>query len=192
LTGESSKVLKIVVLALLGTISFLLFFLKFPLPFLPPFLKLDFGDIPAIIAGFIFTPLAGVIVIGIKNFLYLVAGGGEIIGVTSNFVASSIFVLSIAVFYHKRRTIKSILVGIVIGTVLMALSMSVLNYILFLPLYALFMGMEDYGIESVKRGIVLLGILPFNVVKGIIVGALFLPVFVKMGSWIEDKRTSIA
>src|SRR5699024_6324905 len=166
--------------------------LKFPLPFLPSFLKLDFGDIPAIIAGFIFTPLAGVIVIGIKNFLYLVAGGGEIIGVTSNFVASSIFVLSIAVFYHKRRTIKSILVGIVIGTVLMALSMSVLNYILFLPLYALFMGMEDYGIESVKRGIVLLGILPFNVVKGIIVGALFLPVFVKMGSWIEDKRTSIA
>lgn len=188
----SSKVLKIVVLALLGTISFVLFFLKFPLPLLPPFLKIDFGDIPAIIAGLIFSPAASVMVIGIKNFLYLTIGTGEPIGVSSNFIASSLFVLPIAIFYHKHKTIKSILLGIGVGTVIMAIAMSLLNYLVLLPLYALFMGMEDYAIESVRRGIVLVGILPFNFVKGIIVGALFIPIFVKMNSWIEDKRTSLA
>lgn len=188
----SSNVLKLVALALLGTISFLLFFLKFPLPLLPPFLKIDFGDIPAIIAGLIFSPLASVVVIGIKNFLYLVLGTGEPIGVSSNFIASSLFVLPIAIFYHRQKSVKSILTGIAIGTVTMALAMSVLNYLVFLPLYALFMNIEDYAVESVRRGIVLVGILPFNIVKGIIVGTLFIPLFMKMSSWIENKRTSLA
>lgn len=188
----SSKVLQIVVLALLGTISFALFFLKFPLPLLPPFLKIDFGDIPAIIAGLIFSPVASVVVIGIKNFLYLAIGTGEPIGVSSNFIASSLFVLPIAIFYHKHKSIKSIIAGIGIGTIVMAIVMSLLNYVVFLPLYALFMNVEDYAVESVRRGIVLVGILPFNIIKGIIVGTLFIPVFVKMSSWIENKRTSLA
>lgn len=185
-----SKVMKIVVLALLGTISFLLFFLKFPLPFLPYFLKIDFGDIPALIASLIFSPGAGIIVLGIKNFLYLVVGSGEIVGVTSNFISSSLFLIPIAYFYHKYKTIKSIVLGIGIGTVMMAILMSVLNYFVFLPVYALFMGMEDMNIESVKRATVLFGILPFNMIKGIIVGALFVPVFVKMSDWIKEKQAT--
>ena len=185
---RESKVFKLVVISLLGTISFLLFFLNFPLPFLPPFLKIDFGEIPAIIASFIFSPIAGVIVIGIKNFLYLVVGTGEIIGVTSNFVASSMFVLPIAIFYHKHKTVKSVLMGIVVGTVIMAIGMSILNYILFLPLYALFMGIEDYSITAVKRSIVLAGILPFNIIRGVVVGAVFIPIYVRMRSWIHNKQ----
>lgn len=189
---RESKVFKLVVISLLGTISFLLFFLNFPLPFLPPFLKIDFGEIPAIIASFIFSPIAGVIVIGIKNFLYLVVGTGEIIGVTSNFVASSMFVLPIAIFYHKHKTVKSVLMGIVVGTVIMAIGMSILNYILFLPLYALFMGIEDYSITAVKRSIVLAGILPFNIIRGVVVGAVFIPIYVRMRSWIHNKQASLA
>lgn len=189
---RESKVFKLVVISLLGTISFLLFFLNFPLPFLPPFLKIDFGEIPAIIASFIFSPIAGVIVIGIKNFLYLVVGTGEIIGVISNFVASSMFVLPIAIFYHKHKTVKSVLMGIVVGTVIMAIGMSILNYILFLPLYALFMGIEDYSITAVKRSIVLAGILPFNIIRGVVVGAVFIPIYVRMRSWIHNKQASLA
>ncbi|HLS35813.1 MAG TPA: ECF transporter S component [Bacillota bacterium] len=192
LTKESSRVVKHVVLAILGTISFILFFLNFPLPFLPPYLKVDFGDIPALLASFIFSPIAGVIVIGIKNFLYLVIGTGEIVGVTSNFIASSLFLYPIAHFYHKHKTVKSIIKGIVIGTILMAVVMSILNYVVFLPVYALFMGMEDMNIEAVKRAAVIFGILPFNILKGIIVGALFVPLFAKMSHWIEEKQANFA
>lgn len=74
----------------------------------------------------------------------------------------------------------------------MAIGMSILNYIIILPVYALFMGMEEMSIESVKRGAVIFGILPFNVVKGIIVGMLFVPLFIKMRSWIDEKQATIA
>ncbi|MFP3489854.1 ECF transporter S component, partial [Staphylococcus sp. SIMBA_130] len=68
---QSSNLLKLIILALLGTISLLLFFLNFPLPFLPSYLKIDFSDVPALMASLIFSPLAGIIVVAVKNLLYL-------------------------------------------------------------------------------------------------------------------------
>lgn len=188
---SSPNVQKLIVLALLGTISFLLFFLNFPIPMLPPYLKVDFGDVPALIAALIFSPAAGVIVIGIKNFLYFVAGGGNIVGVVANFLAATMFVMPVAVLYHKRKEVKSVITGLVIGTIVTAIGMSILNYLIILPVYALFMGMEDMAIESVKRAAVIFGVLPFNILKGIIVGALFLPLFIKMRSWIDEKHATI-
>jgi|SRR5699024_8454391 len=189
---QSSKLLKLIILSLLGAISFLLFFLNFPLPFMPPYLKVDFGEIPAIIAGLIFSPIAGVIVIAIKNILYLIIGSGEPVGVAANFLAATLFVLPISILYHKYKTVKSVISGLVIGTVVMAVAMSVLNYLIILPVYAWFMGMEEMKIESVKRVAVLAGILPFNILKGTIVGMLFVPLYLKMKTWIDQKRTSLA
>lgn len=189
---QSSKLLKLIILSLLGAISFLLFFLNFPLPFLPPYLKVDFGEIPAIIAALIFSPIAGVIVIAIKNVLYLIIGSGEPVGVAANFLAATLFVLPISMMYHKYKTVKSVISGLVIGTVIMAVAMSVLNYLIILPVYAWFMGMEEMKIESVKRFAVLSGVLPFNILKGVIVGMLFVPLYMKMRTWIDQKKTSLA
>lgn len=189
---QSSKLLKMIILALLGTISLVLLFLNFPLPFLPPFLKIDFSEVPALIAAFIFSPIAGVIVVGIKNLLYLAIGGGEPVGVAANFLSGLLFVVPVALIYHKYKSVKSILSGLVVGTVVMAIAMSVLNYLVILPVYAWFMGMEEMKIEAVKRVAVLYGVFPFNLIKGIIIGLLFVPLFVKMKSWIEQKQAHIA
>src|SRR5690625_2566804 len=106
---SSSKLVKLIILALLGTISLVLFFLNFPLPFLPPYLKIDFSEVPALIAAFIFSPIAGVIVIGVKNLLYLaVSGAGDPIGVIANFLAGVMFVVPVAFLYHKYKGVKSI------------------------------------------------------------------------------------
>lgn len=189
---KSSQLLKIVIFALLGTISFILFFLNFPLPFLPPFLKVDFGDIPALMAALIFSPLAGVAVIGIKNFLYLVIGGGDPVGVVASFLSAVMFIYPVAFFYHKSSGVKSVITGLVTGTIIMAIGMSILNYLIILPVYAFFMGMEEMHIASVKRATVIFGILPFNIIKGVIVGLLFVPLFIKMRSWIDQKRSEFA
>jgi len=190
--NQSSKLLKMIILALLGAISLVLLFLNFPLPFLPPYLKIDFSEVPALLASLIFSPIAGVIVIAIKNILYLAIGGGEPVGVAANFLAGILFVLPVSIAYHKFKGVKSIVSGLVIGTIIMAIAMSVLNYLVLLPVYAWFMGMEEMKIESVKQVAVLYGVLPFNVIKGIIVGMLFVPLFIKMRSWIERKQANIA
>lgn len=188
---QSSKLLKLIILALLGTISLILFFLNFPLPFLPGYLKIDFSEVPALIAALIFSPIAGVIVEAIKNLLYIAIGGGEPVGVAANFLAGVMFVVPVAILYHKFKGVKSVIIGLITGTIIMAIGMSILNYLVILPIYAWFMGMEEMKIESVKRFTSLFLILPFNMIKGLIVGLLFVPLFVKMRSWIEQKQAKI-
>ncbi|MDY0405263.1 ECF transporter S component [Virgibacillus sp. 179-BFC.A HS] len=187
-SASTSKLLKMIILALMGAISLVLFFLNFPLPFLPAYLKIDFSEVPALIAALIFSPVAGIIVEGIKNLLYLViTGAGDPVGVVANFLAGILFILPVSYLYHRYKNVKGIVSGIVAGTIIMALAMSLLNYLVILPVYAWFMGMEEMNIESVKRAAVLAGILPFNILKGIIVGLLFLPLYTKLRSWIEQK-----
>lgn len=187
---QSSKLVKLVILALLGTIALILFFLNFPLPFLPPYLKIDFSDVPALMAGLIFSPIAGVVVVLIKNLLYLiVTGAADPIGVAANFLAGVMFVLPVSVIYHKfHKGVKSIVSGLITGTFIMAIGMTVLNYYVILPAYAWFMGW-DMG-DQIVWGAILIGVLPFNVIKGIVVGILFVPLFIKMRTWIEQKQAN--
>ena len=189
---SSKKLIKLVILALLGTISLVLFFLNFPLPFLPPYLKIDFSEVPALMASLIFSPMAGVIVVAIKNLLYFaVSGAGDPIGVAANFLAGLMFVVPVSVMYHKfKRGVKSIVSGLVTGTIIMAVGMSVLNYFIILPAYGWFMGW-DMSAEVIWAS-VFAGVLPFNVIKGIVVGLLFVPLFIKMHSWIEQNRMKFA
>ena len=184
---RSSKLVKLVVLSLLAAISLVLFFISFPLPLLPPYLKVDFSDVPALLAGLIFSPLAGVVVVLIKNLLYFVASGAtDPIGVTANFIAGSLFVFPVAYLYRRYQGVKSVVLGLIIGTVGMAVVMSVLNYFIILPAYSILIGMEMN--DTIKTGAVLAGVLPFNFIKGIIVSLLFVPVFMKMSEWINQKR----
>ncbi|WLV26043.1 ECF transporter S component [Aciduricibacillus chroicocephali] len=192
-TQSTSKLVKLIILALLGTVSLLLFFLNFPLPMLPPFLKIDFSDVPAVLAAFMFSPLAGVIVVGIKNLLYFaVSGASDPIGVAANFLAGVMFTVPVAIVYHKyKKGVKTIVSGLVVGTVVMAIGMTVLNYFVMLPLYSIFMGWGNMG-TSEKMAFALKGVLPFNILKGIVVGILFVPLYVKMRSWIDKKRSGFA
>lgn len=189
--ASSSKLLKSIILAMMGAVSLILFFLNFPLPFLPPYLKIDFSEVPALIAALIFSPLAGVAVEAMKNVLYLLfTGAADPVGVAANFLSGVLFILPAGYLYHKYKGVKSIISGIIAGTIIMAFAMSVLNYLVILPVYAWFMGMEDMKLESVKRAAVLFGVLPFNIVKGLVVGLLFVPLFTKLRTWIEQKSSS--
>ncbi|AIF44004.1 MULTISPECIES: ECF transporter S component [Virgibacillus] len=188
---SSSRLLKLIILSLLGTISLVLFFLNFPLPFLPSYLKIDFSDVPALMASLIFSPIAGVIVVAIKNILYLaISGAGDPIGVAANFLAGAMFVIPVSLLYHRFKGVKSVVSGLVTGTLIMAVGMSVLNYFIILPAYGKFMGWDMT--EQFKWFSVYAGVLPFNIIKGIIVGLLFVPLFIKMRSWIEQKQMKTA
>ncbi|WP_100013234.1 ECF transporter S component [Lentibacillus sediminis] len=190
-TNQSSSLLKLIILALMVTISLVLFFLNFPLPFLPAYLKIDFSDIPALMASLVFSPMAGVVVVGIKNALYLlISGAGDPIGVAANFLAGVMFVVPVSMLYHRFKGVKSVVSGLVTGTVIMAVGMSVLNYLFILPAYSWFMGW-DMSAQAMWIAVIA-GVLPFNMIKGIVIGLLFVPLFIKMRVWIEQKQEKFA
>lgn len=185
--AKSSRLIKLIVIGLLGAISLILFFISFPLPMLPPYLKVDFSDIPALIAGIIFSPIAGVLVILVKNGLYFVISGAtDPVGVVANFLAGSVFIFPVAYFYHKMKSVKGVLLGLLLGTLAMTIVMGVLNYLFILPAYAVFLGVEMT--PAVKLTTVAVGILPFNILKGVIISLLFVPLFIKLGDWIQSQR----
>ncbi len=190
--NRSSKLVKLVVLSLLSTVSMVLFFISFPLPLLPPYLKVDFSDVPALIAALIFSPAAGVLVVLFKNMLYFVAkGASDPIGVTANFIAGTLYILPVAILYHKYKNgLKSIIIGLVIGTSVMAVVMAILNYLIILPAYSWLIGMEMN--DTIKWASVIGGVLPFNFIKGIIVSMLFIPLFMKLNQWIQRKQIELA
>ncbi|WP_163579416.1 ECF transporter S component [Gracilibacillus saliphilus] len=188
-SAQTSNLYRLIVISIMGTISVLLMFLNFPLPFpfIPAYLRIDVSDIPALIAGIIFSPVAGVVVVAIKNILYvLVTAISDPIGALANFFAGMFYVVPVSFMYMKYRSMKSVLIGLGIGTLLMTIGLSLLNYILFIPAYSWFMGWEEMS-ESVKRSTVLVGILPFNLIKGIIVGVVFALIFTKLKNWIQKK-----
>ncbi|MGG0716655.1 ECF transporter S component [Robertmurraya massiliosenegalensis] len=180
----------LVSIGMLSSIGFVLMLLNFPLPPFPKFLMVDFSDIPALIAALIFGPVAGVLVELFKNVLdYILTSSdtGIPVGHFSNFVAGVLFVVPAYYIYEKLKTKKGMTYALLTSTILMALVMSVLNYFIFLPAYTMFMGFPAMSGEETRQMIVA-GILPFNILKGIMISIVFMLLFTRMSTWIGKQR----
>ena len=178
-----------VAIGMLSSISYVLMLLNFPIPPFPQFLMIDFSDIPALIAALIFGPAAGILVELIKNILdYFMTGSatGVPVGHIANFAAGILFVLPTYYVYSKLKTKKGMTFGLVIGTMVMAVIMSVLNYVVILPAYTFFLNFPAMSAPEMRTMIVT-GILPFNILKGLIISIVFMLIFTRMRTWVEKQ-----
>ncbi|WP_413522074.1 ECF transporter S component [Brochothrix thermosphacta] len=186
---SNSKVRMLVSVSMLSALSYLLTFIKFPLPVFPDFLTIDFSDIPAMIGAFIFGPLAGTLVLLIKNIINYITTGSPVgfpVGQVANFVAGMLYVMPMYYIYrHFKGSKRGLLVGIGTGTLAMTLFMSLFNYIILLPLYLKLLNF-DLGVSFAKAVVVI--IMPFNLIKGVLVGYLFMLMFGRLKKWIERQQ----
>ncbi len=183
------RVKQFVVMGMLSSMAYLLMVLNFPVIGLPEFLKLDFSEVPVLIAAIIFGPMAGIIVEALKNVLHYLlhgAGTGVPIDQIANFTAGILFVLPTAFMFRKLRTMKGLAIGLVIGTISMTLIMSVLNYFVFLPAYYYFMNFPVMSGDATRTFIVA-GILPFNFVKGVVLTIIFVLLFTRLKPWLQRQ-----
>ena len=167
--------------SILGAFSFLLMLFEFPLWFAPTFLKFDFSDVPGLIGSFALGPFAGVLVQLVKNLLNLAIEGTDTaaVGELANFIVGSIFVYTAGYIYHRNKTFKTAIIGMVLGTLAMTVVMSLANYFVMIPLYAKLFGWPIEDIVALGSAVnkyvvdfktlILFAVVPFNIVKGIIV-----------------------
>ena len=79
MTGETMtmksnrvNVRTIAMTGMLGALATILMFLEFPIPMLiPPFIKFDFSELPALLAAYSMGPVSGIAVCFIKNIINL-------------------------------------------------------------------------------------------------------------------------
>lgn len=182
--------------AILAVLAFILQQFSFPVPMLPVFLKLDASDLPAVIGGFALGPAAGVAIVALKNMLHLFQTSTAGIGELSNFLVGAAFVLPASFIYQYTKTKKGAFLGLALGCIMMPLVGLLTNYFIILPFYAkTVMPMENIirlgtivnpNIDSL-RTLLLYGILPFNLLKAIVLSALTLLIYKRVSPLLSKK-----
>lgn len=178
----NSRLFRRIAMAMLGTIGFLLMLLDFPLPGFPPFLKMDLSEIPVLLGALVFGSVGGLVIEVLKNFLHYATQGSPAVvpvGELANVISGMLFVLPVAMIARKIHSRKGLTLGLIIGIGLMSLVMTVLNYFVLLPLYIWFLNFEPMS-DSTMVKMVLIGVLPFNLIKGVLSGTLFVLLYPKL------------
>ena len=176
---------RITIIAVCAAIATVLHVLDFPLLFIAPeFYKLDFSELPVMLCGFYLGPSAAVACEGVKILLKLIVKGTSTayVGDFANFVVGCSFALPATIWYHIHKSKHSAVIGLVLGTISMAVLGSAFNAVYLLPKFSqlfelpleaiISMGAKIHGsIHSVST-FVMFCVAPLNVVKGVMVSVL--------------------
>lgn len=167
--------------AIFSAMAGLLMLIEIPLFFAPSFYEIDLSEIPIMICTFYLGPVAGVVAELLKIIVKLVLKGTTtaFVGDFANFVVGCSFVLPASLIYHVKRGKKTALVGMIVGTLIMTVFGSLFNAVYLLPTFSeLFglpldaivaMGTEVNGAINSVSTLVLFAVVPFNLLKGVIV-----------------------
>ncbi|MCP0886161.1 ECF transporter S component [Ligilactobacillus sp. WILCCON 0076] len=185
---------KYVIIACLAAISYLLMFLSFSIIPLVPWMKIDFADIPILLGFFTLGPLGGVMIAIVRSILYLIISGisvASIIGVGTNLLAS--FALCLPIYYVLNKKInagiKDYTLATIAGTTSLTFFLSIANWTVITPLYIAVLGMK---LSVPLNQLILFGVVPFNLIKGVVVSALFAVIYVKLHAWLQAKARQLS
>lgn len=180
---------KYVVAAALAGLAYLLYYISFPV--IPGFtwMKVDFSDLPILLAFFILGPADGLLVAVLRSLLYFVLTGfdaANFIGIAAGFLATVTFVSSLYRFLAVRdKSVTNIIMAGAIATITLAVVMSLANWAVVTPLYMRVIGLQlPFSIGRY----VLTVVAPFNIIKGILLTVAFGLIYRHLENWIEHKH----
>ena len=191
-TRTSSKIRTIAQVGMLGAISVILMLFEIPLPFAPSFYEIDLSEVPVMIGCFVMGPMAGVAIEFIKILLNLVINGTVTAGVgeIANFLIGCSMIVPAGIIYKKMHTRKGAIIGMLFGTVFMAVIGCFINAFVLLPTYAKAFGMPIDALVGMGSAInpkitelttfVIFATAPFNLLKGVLVSVIVFLIYKKI------------
>ncbi|MFA6075071.1 MAG: ECF transporter S component [Negativicutes bacterium] len=172
---QQSKTKKITTIGILSAISAILMFVEFPLPFFPPFLNMDFSDVPALFAALALGPAAGVAVELIKCLLHLLATKSAGVGELASFICGAAYVYVAGTIYFVKKTRNNAIFAMLIATLATTLIAALVNIFILLPAYQWLLGISSSAVVSMAQAVnpavkninqlILYAIIPFNIFK---------------------------
>lgn len=156
---HDARARNLAVVGMLSAVAFILMFLDFPIPVLiPPFVKMDFSDLPALLGAFALGPMAGVLICLLKNILHIVIAGTTTAcaGELSNFLMGAVFVASAGWLYQRKKSRKAAILAALAGAVLMGVLSVPINYFISYPAYIKFYGLPLEAILEMYQAVLTL------------------------------------
>ena len=192
---------RVSIIGICSALAAVLHILDFPLLFLAPeFYKLDFSELPVMLCGFYLGPSAAVACEGVKILLKLLLKGTStaFVGDFANFAVGCSLVLPAIVIYHIRKSRKSALLGLLVGTVVLTVFGSAFNGIYLLPKFAQLYGIPLDAIIGMGSKIhasihdvatfVILCVAPLNLLKGTMISVLTLLLYKRVARPLFGKE----
>ena len=176
---KEKKIRMIALIAIFGALAAVLMVFRFPLPFMPPFLSFDLAGVPELIVAFTFGPLAGILVVVLRILLQLVISGTNSMftGELQGLMLSLALVLPASIIYQHNKTKKGAIQGMLAGSITNVVVAVFTNMVIIIPFYVALYGMDMDAIISMTQAVnpyidstfklVLLGIIPFNIIKNV-------------------------
>ncbi|MCR5781959.1 MAG: ECF transporter S component [Clostridia bacterium] len=193
------RVRAIVVTAIMGAAGAALMFVEFSIPIMPVFIKLDFSEIPALLAAFAYGPGWGVLVCLIKNLLHMPFGSTMAIGELSNFILGSAFTLTAGLIYKRSKTKKTAIAACLIGSFAMAAVSVPANYFVIYKLFFKYVLGEDAIIgmyssilpaaDNLIKALLIFN-LPFTLCKGLIDSFVCILLYKHLSPFIKGKKSA--
>ena len=181
--GDNERILStrnVAVIGVFAAISTILMFFEFGVFFLPPSMyKFDFSELPALIGGFAFGPVVGVMIEFLKVLLKTLIKGTStaFVGELANFFVGCSFILPATIIYHIKKSKVSAIISCLVGTVVITIVGSSFNAFYLLPVFAKMFGMDLEVIIGMGTAVnshvtnitqfVLFIVAPLNVIKGL-------------------------
>jgi riboflavin transporter FmnP len=186
-------------IAVLATLATGLMFIELAIPIFPGFLKLDISELPVLIGTFAMGPIAGILIELVKNILHFIIGttsGG--IGEVANFIVGSAILIPAGIIYNTRKSKSGALIGLVVGSVVMVIVAAIANWLFIIPAYVAVLhfpldaiiGMGTAANPAIKNlfSLVLYGIVPFNIIKTVVISILTLLVYKRVSPFLHGKH----
>lgn len=194
--NTTPAVRKVTMTAMLAAISYIMAFAEFPVPLSPSFARMDLSDFPALIGAFAFGPSIGVMIELVKNGLQLLSTSTGDVGELANFLMGSSYVLTAGLIYKWHKSKKTAVISCIAGSVVMGITAAVTNYFILLPMFEVFMPMdqliESFGMFipfiNTKLDVVLYNAFPFNLLKGLVIGAFTMMVYKRLTPVLKGNR----
>lgn len=168
---------KLAVTAMLSAAATVLMALDFPIPFLiPPFVKMDFSELPALLAAFSLGPASGVLVCLVKNLVNLLMSSTNGVGELCNFLLGACFVIPAGLLYRYKKTRWGAIAGSLTGAAVMAVCSLPINYFISYPFYTAFMPLETIigmyqsllpSVDGLLSCLLIFNV-PFTLLKGLL------------------------
>lgn len=191
---------KMTITAMLSAIAVVIYYLDFPVPLMPSFIKLDLSNVISLLAGFSLGPVSGVVVCFIKNAIHLVIKGfGTTMGIGDifDFVTSAFFTLIASMIYRREKTKKNAVFACIVGVIAFTAISLPLNYFIVYPIYfkafggeAAILGMYQEINPNVKNTITALCVfnLPFTFVKGVLCALVTILIYKPLSPLLKGRK----
>ncbi|TBX42691.1 ECF transporter S component [Lactiplantibacillus paraplantarum] len=181
---------RLVGIALLGAIAYILMLVEFLILPIAPWMKIDFSDIPILIGLFLFGVGGAFVITIIKLLLHSAMMGFaiyDLIGSLASFLGTAVLILAFALVlrYYRGNPKWRMPVAIAVATIGLVVIESLANLTFVLPFYLQVMGMK---LSMSLNTVVLVAVIPFNLIKGLLVGNVFWLVYQRLAKWLGNHN----